>query len=123
LLSFRNVIASLDKAFWRSFLLFSKKAKALTNTKMLTKHSKLLLFLCHIITLFLWPQDYENFVSYICKAYEGTAVPKGCSSVSLNTTIQRGKAKPIHPDCYDTGMLAFAARITSAITSWMVASV
>jgi len=63
-------------------------------------------------------EDYENFVSYICKAYKGTAVLEGCSSVSLNT-IQKGKAKPIQPDCYENGMLAFAARITSAITSWM----
>jgi interferon gamma-inducible protein 30 len=68
--------------------------------------------------ILLWLQDYENFVSYICKAYKGTAVLEGCSSVSLNT-IQKGKAKPIQPDCYENGMLAFAARITSAITSWM----
>ncbi|XP_059431116.1 gamma-interferon-responsive lysosomal thiol protein-like isoform X2 [Corylus avellana] len=63
-------------------------------------------------------EDYENFVSYICKAYKGTAVLEGCSSVSLHT-IQKGKTNPIHPDCFETGMLALTARITSAITSWM----
>ncbi|GMY10536.1 gamma-interferon-responsive lysosomal thiol protein-like [Fagus crenata] len=62
-------------------------------------------------------EDYENFVSYICKAYKGTAVTEACSKVSLNTV--RGKAKPIHPDCYKTRVLALVARIRSAITRWM----
>ncbi|KAK7840454.1 gamma-interferon-responsive lysosomal thiol protein [Quercus suber] len=62
-------------------------------------------------------EDYENFLSYICKAYKGTAVSTACSKVSVNTVS--GKAKVIHPDCYETRALALAARIKSAITRWM----
>jgi len=50
-----KLFASFDNAFWMSFLLFNKKAKALTNNpkyKILTKHSKLLSSLCHIRTIF-----------------------------------------------------------------------
>ncbi|XP_052179643.1 gamma-interferon-responsive lysosomal thiol protein [Diospyros lotus] len=42
-------------------------------------------------------EDYENFMSYICKAYKGTDVPKACSEVTL--TI--GRAGPSLPAvCY-----------------------
>ncbi|XP_075636230.1 gamma-interferon-responsive lysosomal thiol protein [Castanea sativa] len=62
-------------------------------------------------------EDYENFLSYICKAYKGTAVSTACSKVSVNTVS--GKVKAIHPDCYETRVLALAASIKSAITRWM----
>ena len=39
-------------------------------------------------------QDYENFISYICKAYKGTDVPKACSKIYLKTLPKQGKAKP-----------------------------
>ncbi|KAM4095299.1 hypothetical protein ACJW30_08G019500 [Castanea mollissima] len=62
-------------------------------------------------------EDYENFLSYICKAYKGTAVSTACSEVSVNTVS--GKVKAIHPDCYETRVLALAASIKSTITRWM----
>jgi len=43
--------------------------------------------------------DYEDFITYICKAYKGTATPKACSKPS-GYSIQRPKAKSIPPVCY-----------------------
>ncbi|GAV66567.1 GILT domain-containing protein [Cephalotus follicularis] len=65
-------------------------------------------------------EDYENFVSYICKAYKGTAVLKACSELSL-TNFQRGKAKPDHPVFHkeDAVIPALLARMKSGISSWM----
>ncbi|KAI5603951.1 hypothetical protein POPTR_001G281004v4 [Populus trichocarpa] len=44
-------------------------------------------------------EDYEDFITYICKAYKGTATPKACSKPS-GYSIQRPKAKSIPPVCY-----------------------
>ncbi|XP_054818943.1 gamma-interferon-responsive lysosomal thiol protein [Prosopis cineraria] len=43
-------------------------------------------------------EDYENFISYICKAYEGTNIPKSCSQVSFDS-VQMAEAKPKHSVC------------------------
>ncbi|KAF4387511.1 hypothetical protein F8388_011659 [Cannabis sativa] len=40
-------------------------------------------------------EDYENFLSYICKAYKGPAVPTSCSELSLRNFDVEG-AKPGH---------------------------
>ncbi|XP_040992017.1 gamma-interferon-responsive lysosomal thiol protein-like [Juglans microcarpa x Juglans regia] len=61
-------------------------------------------------------EDYENFISYICKAYKGVALPNACSKLNI---IQGEKTNPNHPVCFGTIILALAARIKSAITSWM----
>uniref|UniRef100_A0A5B7ABU3 Putative gamma-interferon-inducible lysosomal thiol reductase isoform X1 n=1 Tax=Davidia involucrata TaxID=16924 RepID=A0A5B7ABU3_DAVIN len=64
-------------------------------------------------------EDYENFISYICKAYEGTAIPTACSDLSLNTILKE-KAIPIHPVCYaEETTKSTLSRIRSAITWWM----
>ncbi|KAF2296845.1 hypothetical protein GH714_008338 [Hevea brasiliensis] len=64
-------------------------------------------------------EDYENFISYICKAYNGTAVPKACSDESRNA-IQRGKARPKIPVCYkEREMSTVSEQIISAISLWM----
>ncbi|XP_015874626.3 gamma-interferon-responsive lysosomal thiol protein isoform X1 [Ziziphus jujuba] len=63
-------------------------------------------------------EDYENFLSYICKAYKGVAVPKACREQSLNT-IRTRKSKPRRPVCYMEEKSALSARIRSAIASWM----
>ncbi|KAK8683657.1 hypothetical protein V6N13_039710 [Hibiscus sabdariffa] len=42
-------------------------------------------------------EDYENYLSYVCKAYKGAAVPKACSGVTLNL-IQDKETN--HPVCY-----------------------
>ncbi|KAJ6948674.1 hypothetical protein NC651_002864 [Populus alba x Populus x berolinensis] len=44
-------------------------------------------------------EDYEDFITYICKASKGTATPKACSKPS-GYSIQRPKAKSIPPVCY-----------------------
>jgi interferon gamma-inducible protein 30 len=65
-------------------------------------------------------EDYENFLSYICKAYKGIAAPRICSEKSLNT-IKMRTAKFSRPVCYkeETKKSAFSTRIRSAIASWM----
>ncbi|KAK3206580.1 hypothetical protein Dsin_020626 [Dipteronia sinensis] len=62
-------------------------------------------------------EDYENFISYICKAYSGSAVPKACSNISLNTIDRKQRANPIRPVCYKDATLS--TRIRSAVLSWM----
>ncbi|KAK9279755.1 hypothetical protein L1049_013437 [Liquidambar formosana] len=65
-------------------------------------------------------EDYENFISYVCKAYKGTAVPNACSELS-SKSIPKEKGNPIHPVCYrdETTESTLSTRIISAITSWM----
>ncbi|XP_050224270.1 gamma-interferon-responsive lysosomal thiol protein [Mercurialis annua] len=66
-------------------------------------------------------EDYENFVSYICKAYKSTSnsAPKACSEVTLYTS-QRGKAMSIAPVSYkDKKMSTLSGRIISALSLWM----
>lgn len=52
---------------------------------------------CLIPYVFL--QDYENFMSYICEAYSGTAKPEACSELSVNR-VQLREARKTHPVCY-----------------------
>ncbi|KAA8543712.1 hypothetical protein F0562_021542 [Nyssa sinensis] len=64
-------------------------------------------------------EDYENFISYICKAYKGTAT--ACSDSSLNAILKE-KAIPNHPHpvCYtEETTKSTLSRIRSAITWWM----
>lgn len=63
-------------------------------------------------------QDYENFISYICKAYKGVSLPEACSKVSVNV-IQGEKTDTTNRVCFGTKILALAPRIKSVITSWM----
>ncbi|KAK2643424.1 hypothetical protein Ddye_025187 [Dipteronia dyeriana] len=62
-------------------------------------------------------EDYENFISYICKAYKGSAVPKACSNISLNTIDRKQRANTMRPVCYKDATLS--TRIRSAVLSWM----
>ncbi|KAL5748153.1 hypothetical protein ACOSQ2_025450 [Xanthoceras sorbifolium] len=61
-------------------------------------------------------EDYENFISYICKAYKGSTVPKACSNILLNT-IHKQNADRIRPVCYKDATLS--TQIRSTIFSWM----
>uniref|UniRef100_A0A6N2LYH9 Uncharacterized protein n=1 Tax=Salix viminalis TaxID=40686 RepID=A0A6N2LYH9_SALVM len=66
-------------------------------------------------------EDYEDFITYICKAYKGTATPEACSKPS-GYSIQRSKAKakPIPPVCYrDTIISTLLEKIKSEISLWM----
>ncbi|KAK7387268.1 hypothetical protein VNO78_27926 [Psophocarpus tetragonolobus] len=47
-------------------------------------------------------EDYENFLSYICKAYKGTDLPQSCTQA---TYIRELKTKPKHSVCHkESGM-------------------
>ncbi|XP_059302116.1 gamma-interferon-responsive lysosomal thiol protein [Lycium ferocissimum] len=60
-------------------------------------------------------QDYENFISYICKAYKGTAVVPACNaSVKVNE-----KGRKIKPFGVTKTTSSKLSTISSAITSWM----
>ncbi|GMP89779.1 hypothetical protein CsSME_00041195 [Camellia sinensis var. sinensis] len=64
-------------------------------------------------------EDYENFISYICKGYKGTALPQSCVDLALNT-IPKDKASPRHPVCYrEEATKSKLSKIRSAIRSWM----
>lgn len=65
------------------------------------------------------PQDYENFISYVCKAYKGTDVPKSCSQVFFDA-VQMVNAKPKHSVCdKETVMPNLWEQLRLTITSWM----
>ncbi|KAK6935678.1 Gamma interferon inducible lysosomal thiol reductase GILT [Dillenia turbinata] len=58
-------------------------------------------------------EDYENFVTYVCKAYKGTAVLNACGD-SLRNTIPKIKLNNIHPVCrIETEIPTSSARISS----------
>ena len=66
--------------------------------------------------LYLWLQDYENYISYVCKAYKG-ALPKACSGLSFNQIY--GK-KFIHPVCYkEIPAPTLSSRTVSTVMSWI----
>lgn len=62
-------------------------------------------------------QDYENFISYICEAYKGTAVVPACNA-SVNVTRKGRKIKPFGFR-KSTSNSKLSTTIRSAITSWM----
>ncbi|XP_060175890.1 gamma-interferon-responsive lysosomal thiol protein [Lycium barbarum] len=60
-------------------------------------------------------QDYENFISYICKAYKGTAVVPACNA-SVKVDEKGRKIKPFGVTKTNSSKLSTTS---SAITSWM----
>lgn len=67
---------------------------------------------------FLLLQDFENFVSYICKAYQGTDAPKICTQASYLSTV-RVEAKGKHSFCdMERVMMSTWNKIKSTISSW-----
>ncbi|XP_021720993.1 gamma-interferon-inducible lysosomal thiol reductase-like isoform X2 [Chenopodium quinoa] len=63
-------------------------------------------------------EDYENFVSYICKAYKGPP-PSACKKASF-ASVLRGKIDHYHPVSYteQTAKMQFLVNIWSSIASW-----
>ncbi|XP_061346151.1 gamma-interferon-responsive lysosomal thiol protein [Gastrolobium bilobum] len=61
-------------------------------------------------------EDYENFLSYVCKAYKGPA-PKSCTQTYLNT-VRKVEAKPKHSICSMEGVMLTWEKVRSTITSW-----
>ncbi|XP_016576004.2 gamma-interferon-responsive lysosomal thiol protein isoform X2 [Capsicum annuum] len=60
-------------------------------------------------------EDYEDFISYICKAYKGTTPVPGCSS-SINV-IKMGRK--LNSFCLKQTAISKLSTISSAITSWL----
>ncbi|RDX65976.1 Gamma-interferon-inducible lysosomal thiol reductase, partial [Mucuna pruriens] len=61
-------------------------------------------------------EDYENFLSYICKAYKGTVVPRSCTQASY---LREVKAKPKHSVCDKERGMSTWEKVRSTIASWM----
>lgn len=64
-------------------------------------------------------EDYENFISYICKAYKGNVTPKACSNLSLITNRYGVEQKPVYPASYNKEITTLPTRMKSAITMWI----
>ncbi|XP_057434109.1 gamma-interferon-responsive lysosomal thiol protein-like, partial [Lotus japonicus] len=45
-------------------------------------------------------EDYENFLSYVCKAYQGPNKPKNCTQASFLRTVREVGAMPKHSVSY-----------------------
>ncbi|BBH04605.1 Thioredoxin superfamily protein [Prunus dulcis] len=64
-------------------------------------------------------EDYENFLTYVCNAYNGTAALKACSKLSLNTIQKASTKSTLSVGCNEGKMPALFGRIRSTLTSWM----
>ncbi|KAJ8440209.1 hypothetical protein Cgig2_023974 [Carnegiea gigantea] len=63
-------------------------------------------------------EEYENFTSYICKAYKGPT-PSACGDLSTGNVLKQKTDHP-HPVCYteETGKMPFLRSILSSVKSW-----
>lgn len=59
-------------------------------------------------------EDYENFLSYVCKAYKGHDVPHSCTQAPY---LKEVKAKPKHSVCYKEKGMTTWERVKSTIAS------
>ncbi|XP_027190767.1 gamma-interferon-responsive lysosomal thiol protein [Cicer arietinum] len=64
-------------------------------------------------------EDYENFVSYICKAYQGPDAPQSCTQASYLSTVLEVEAKAKHSFCVTERVMPTWGKIRSTIASWM----
>ncbi|KAF8394872.1 hypothetical protein HHK36_018809 [Tetracentron sinense] len=67
--------------------------------------------------------DYKNFVTFVCKAYKGTAVPKACRALPLKIIPKEKANHPVHQVCHTVEKTTSTSptptrRIRSPITSW-----
>ncbi|CAJ1960463.1 unnamed protein product [Sphenostylis stenocarpa] len=60
-------------------------------------------------------EDYENFLSYICKAYKGTHTPRSCTQASYITEVKATK----HSVCDKEGGMGRWGKVSSTIASWL----
>ncbi|WVY93296.1 hypothetical protein V8G54_032384 [Vigna mungo] len=61
-------------------------------------------------------EDYENFLSYICKAYKGSDTPKSCTKVSYITEV---KAKNEPSVCNKEREEPTWRKLSSKLSSWL----
>ncbi|XP_048425026.1 gamma-interferon-responsive lysosomal thiol protein-like [Pyrus x bretschneideri] len=64
-------------------------------------------------------EDYENFLSYVCNACNGTTALKACSKFSLGTIHKKSSKSTRSVGCDKGNMAVVLGRIGSTITSWM----
>jgi len=64
-------------------------------------------------------QDYRNFLTYICKAYQGADAPQVCTGASFLSTVREVEAKAKHSFCVMERVMPTWEKIKSTITSWM----
>lgn len=64
-------------------------------------------------------EDYENFISYICKAYKGNVMPEACSNLSLIPNHYGVNQAPVFPASCNKEITTLPTRIKSAITMWI----
>ncbi|RZC29678.1 Gamma-interferon-responsive lysosomal thiol protein isoform B [Glycine soja] len=69
-------------------------------------------------------EDYQNFVTYICRAYKGNVIPNACRSLSTRTNDSNEKVNSFLPVCYvdEARNLTLPLVITRLLTS-LVASI
>lgn len=61
-------------------------------------------------------EDYENFISYICKAYKGPHKVQSCTQALY---LGEFKAKSKHSVCDDEGGMPTWKKMRSIIASWL----
>lgn len=76
-------------------------------------------YVLKLICKFLLLQDYTNFLSYVCKAYQGTDAPQICTEASFLSTVREVEAKTKHSFCAKERVMPTLETIRSTITSWM----
>ncbi|XP_021769664.1 gamma-interferon-inducible lysosomal thiol reductase-like [Chenopodium quinoa] len=61
-------------------------------------------------------EDYQNFITYICKAYRGTSIPAACSSAEFMISSFGDKAMDISQQvCYVGGQLNLTSFVPTEI--------
>ncbi|KAB2616603.1 gamma-interferon-inducible lysosomal thiol reductase-like [Pyrus ussuriensis x Pyrus communis] len=64
-------------------------------------------------------EDYENFLTYVCNACNGTTALKACSKFSLGTIHKESSKSTRSVGCDKGNMAVVLGRIGSTITSWI----
>ncbi|GMG98185.1 hypothetical protein Nepgr_000025 [Nepenthes gracilis] len=66
-------------------------------------------------------EDYENFISYVCKAYKGSTVPSACNDLSRNSIVLKKNLENVHLVSYaeeNHPKETLLSRMQSSIRSW-----
>ncbi|XVF20362.1 hypothetical protein REPUB_Repub11eG0191600 [Reevesia pubescens] len=62
-------------------------------------------------------EDYENYVSYVCKAYKGVALPRVCSGLSSNQNYEKKFTLPV--SYKEIPAPTLLSRTISTLISWI----
>ncbi|XP_076886472.1 gamma-interferon-responsive lysosomal thiol protein-like [Bidens hawaiensis] len=70
--------------------------------------------------------DYTDFISFICKAYKGSKVPRACLGISRPFTAPTDNTRSLNHVCYkgkdvkSKGKSTLLEAISSTVASWMI---